>query len=257
VVAAFSYTLRTAGRAVAVHCDGAGGRASTLCALHLVRAHGFGARAAAAWLRIACPGMRMAQRQLDYLADVAAALPPAPPHRLGCGGRKFGPALHGSQLDYLADALAAPPAGDSAAAAAAAAARDAAFRRGVHRAWAARQRRITARGRYRSPLDPGAPRAAAAVVMDGDDGEDERGGGALARLGARLREAAAAAAGPRPPGWRWWPLPPPAALGAAAVAAAGALGCPAAGAGRGGWEEGCQAWGPDPPGRIPVPCAMR
>ena len=75
VVTAFLYTLRTSkAGGVAVHSDGSKGRAATLCALHLMHAHGFSAAEATTWLRIICPSLRMKRRQEDFLRAVGSEL---------------------------------------------------------------------------------------------------------------------------------------------------------------------------------------
>jgi cell division cycle 14 len=70
VVIAFLHTMRTAKGAVAVHCRSGLGRTGTLCALHLMLSHGFGAREAIAWLRIVRPGSVVGEQ-------VSPARPPA------------------------------------------------------------------------------------------------------------------------------------------------------------------------------------
>jgi protein-tyrosine phosphatase len=136
-VTAFLHTVRTARATVAVHCDGAQGRSGTLVALHMMRAHGFRAREATAWLRIACPAMRLGPEQLDFLRSVDAVA-----HRPSVAPRRGSAAL----------------------------------RQGVYAAWAARSGRALAfsdRLRHQSAYAPALapPRiVAVAAAKDGYDG---------------------------------------------------------------------------------------
>ena len=112
VVTAFFYTLRTAkGGRVAMQSDGRG-RAETLCALHLMHAHGFSADEALVWVLLVCPGAKLTQKQAEYVRGVGAGL----------------------------EAAAGTGAG-----------RDEALRRGVFGMWAAEQQRFYRRFRPESP----------------------------------------------------------------------------------------------------------
>ena len=88
------------------------GRAETLCALHLMHAHGFSSDEALAWVWLVCPGAQLTQKQAEYVRGVGA-------------GQE--------------------------AAAGTGAGRDEALRRGVFRAWAAEQQRLPRRSRPESP----------------------------------------------------------------------------------------------------------
>ena len=74
VVAAFLRIADAAPGAVAVHCGDGLGRTGTLIALHLMRSHGFAAREAVGWLRIARPGSVGGGAQQGYLRRVSAVL---------------------------------------------------------------------------------------------------------------------------------------------------------------------------------------
>ena len=83
VVTAFLYALRTSkAGGVAVLSDGSG-RAATLCALHLMHAHGFSAAEATTWLRFIYPSLRMNRRQEDFLHAVGSMA-----GAVGSGGRE-------------------------------------------------------------------------------------------------------------------------------------------------------------------------
>jgi hypothetical protein len=76
VVAAFLRCVNQAAGAVAVHADGAAGRAAVLAALRLMRAHAFAAGEAVAWIRLLRPGA-LSNSHLDYLASVEAVHNPS------------------------------------------------------------------------------------------------------------------------------------------------------------------------------------
>ena len=82
VVIAFLHTMHTARGAVAVHCRSGLGRTGTLCALHLMLSHGFGAGEAIAWMRVTLPGS-IAGEEHEHLralqAMVAVLLQTHPP----------------------------------------------------------------------------------------------------------------------------------------------------------------------------------
>jgi cell division cycle 14 len=69
VVSAFLAIAEAARGTVAVHCTNGLARTGTLIALYLMRAHGFGAREAVAWLRVMRPGSVDGRRQ-RYLCAV-------------------------------------------------------------------------------------------------------------------------------------------------------------------------------------------
>jgi hypothetical protein len=135
VVNLFFYTMRTRkGAMVAIHNDGAHGRAATLCALHLMAAHALTAEAAMATIRDKCPSLLLSPHQSAFLIatdrQAAAAVAAAA-------------ASH--DLARPADRLAA-------------------LRRGLFRAWAAEYlpaEPLGAAGRPESPYE--APAAAAAL----------------------------------------------------------------------------------------------
>ena len=140
-VTAFLHTVRSARATVAVHCDSTQGRSGTLIALHMMHAHGFRAREATAWLRIACPAMRLDPEQFDFLRSVDAIA-----HHPSVASRR------GSE--------------------------SAAFRRGVYAAWAVRSGRalvFSDRLRYQSAYAPALahPRLSPSLA----DAEDHHGGG--------------------------------------------------------------------------------
>ena len=72
-VAAFVREMDAADGPVAVHCATGRAQTGTLAALHLMRSHGFTARAAMGWLRIVRPGSVIGEQQ-RFLSDVGAAL---------------------------------------------------------------------------------------------------------------------------------------------------------------------------------------
>jgi cell division cycle 14 len=80
-VAAFFRIVDGAAGVVALHGRESLGRAGTLAALHLMRAHGFAAREAIAWVRVMRPGSVLGEQQ-HFLARVeravAAATAPTP-----------------------------------------------------------------------------------------------------------------------------------------------------------------------------------
>ena len=80
-VAGFFRAVDGAAGGVAVHSVGGHGRNGTLAALYLMRRHGFGARAAIAWVRICRPGSVLAEQHafLCRLEAAAAAVSGAPP----------------------------------------------------------------------------------------------------------------------------------------------------------------------------------
>ena len=153
-VTAFLHTVRSARATVAVHCDSTQGRSGTLIALHRMRAHGFRAREATAWLRIACPAMRLGPEQLDFLRSVDAVA-----HRPSVAPRRGSAAL----------------------------------RQGVYAAWAARSGRALAfsdRLRHQSAYAPALAPPRIVAVAAAKDLEDDREGGGPAEVEPAGRAAA-------------------------------------------------------------------
>jgi hypothetical protein len=82
VVNVFLHTMHTAGgRAAVLYCNGQRGRTSLFCAIYLMHTHGFAARTAMAWLRIACPGPvgRIAASHAEFLLHLDSAVLSRPP----------------------------------------------------------------------------------------------------------------------------------------------------------------------------------
>ena len=107
VVSAFLHTMRTQrGGGVAIHNDGAHGRAATLCALHLMSARGLSAHEAMAHIRDRCPALRLTPQQSDFLLAVAAELPPraAPAARAAAVRRGVSRAWRSACSDLLQSA---------------------------------------------------------------------------------------------------------------------------------------------------------
>ena len=138
VVSAFLHEARTSRGAVAVRCDTPRGGAAGLglCALQLMLAHGFPARDAVAWARLACPPRSVRCRpHLRYLCAVEAEFRACAPGR----------ALRSRAEPIGFDARRRPDNFDQGAelqvaAAAAAGRRVAALQRAVYRVWRERQR---------------------------------------------------------------------------------------------------------------------
>jgi hypothetical protein len=135
VVTAFAHAARTARGPVAVRCDSprAGCAGLGLCALQLMRVHGFRAREAAAWTRLACPPRSvMCRPQLNYLCAVEAEYDAiaGPPRRPPRGALRHGrrPAASGSRAARAGRGAVAVGGDDEAAHAAA-------FQRAVYRVW--------------------------------------------------------------------------------------------------------------------------
>jgi hypothetical protein len=72
----FLHAMRTRRGVVGLHCDGLRGRTGLFAAMHLMHAHGFDARTAMAWVRIACPGPagRISSSHAQYLLHLGSAV---------------------------------------------------------------------------------------------------------------------------------------------------------------------------------------
>ena len=68
--------MRTRAGVVGLQCDGLRGRTGLFAAMHLMHAHGFDARTAMAWVRIACPGPagRISSSHAQYLLHLGSAV---------------------------------------------------------------------------------------------------------------------------------------------------------------------------------------